>query len=106
MKKIYLITDADWLKVIAKNKKELAKEFWENYKKFWYEDKLKNYIVEEIAYDWKNFDYDWGYWEFRIYEKNLTDIDNMEHIIEYDDYKDYWIICKELKKDFLYLKKY
>jgi hypothetical protein len=30
----------------------------------------------------------------------------MEHIIEYDDYKDYGIIAKEIKKDFLYLKKY
>lgn len=106
MKKIYLLTDADWLKVIAKSKKELSKKFWENYKKFWYEDKLKNYIVEEITYDWKKFDYDWGYWDFRIYEKNLTKIDDMEHVIDWDDYADYWIINKELKKDFLYLKKY
>jgi len=106
MKKIYLLTDSDWLKIIAKNKKELKKEFRDNRKSRWYLDKIKEYNVREYTYDDKKYDYDWWYWDFRIYEKDLTDIDNMEHIIEYDDYKDYGIIAKEIKKDFLYLKKY
>lgn len=106
MKKIYLLTDSDWLQEIATTKKELKKLFFENWKHRRNLDKVKEYIVDEITYDEKKFDYDWWYHDFWIYEKDLTDIDNMEHVIEYDDYADYWIICKELKKDFLYLKKY
>lgn len=106
MKKIYLLTDADWLQEIETNLKDLRKSFYKNAKNRWYWLKAKEYIVYEILYDEKRFDYDWQYWDFRIYEKNLTDIDNMEHVIDWDDYTDYWIIIKELKKDFLYLKKY
>lgn len=102
MKKIYLLCDADWLKAIWKTKKELKTEFINNYKKWWYENRLKNYNVYCIYYDWKRFDYDWWYGDFWIFEKDLTDIDNMEHIIEYDDYNDYGIVQKEIKKDFLY----
>lgn len=104
MKKIYLLFDSDWLQEIAQTKKELRKSFFENRKtrRNWL--KAKEYTTRKIEYDGKIYDYDWWYWDFRIYEKDLTDIDNMEHTIEYDDYKDYGIICKELKKDFLYLK--
>lgn len=107
MKKIYIITDSDWLRdEPCFNKKEIKKMFEKNNKNRWHWNKIKEYTIYEIKYDSKKFDYDWWYWDFRIYEKDLTDIDNMEHVIDFDDYKDYWIICKELKKDFLYLKKY
>lgn len=104
MKKFYLLTGADWLQGIEQSLKDLRKSFYKNAKNRRYWLKAKKYIVYEISYDEKRFDYDWQYWDFRIYEKNLTDIDGMEHTIEYDDYKDYWITCKEFKKDFLYLK--
>ena len=104
MKKIYLLCDSDGLQGIGRTKKELRNLFFENWKTRWNWLKVKEYMVREIEYDDKKYDYDWWYGDFWIYEKDLTDIDNMEHVIEYDDYKDYWIICKELKKDFLYLK--
>lgn len=104
MKKIYLLIDADWLQEIETNLKDLRKSFYKNAKNRWYWLKAKKYLAYEISYDDKRFDYDWQHWDFRIYEKDLTDIDNMEHIIDRDDYSDYGIIKKELKKDFLYLK--
>ena len=103
MKEIFILTDGDWLQEIATTKKELKKLFFENWKTRWNLDHVKDYVVEKITYDGKKFWYDRWYWDFRMYEKWLTDIDNMEHVIEYDDYDDYWIICKELKKDFLYI---
>jgi hypothetical protein len=47
------------LKIIAKNKKELKKEFRDNRKSWWYLDKIKEYNVREYTYDDKKYDYDW-----------------------------------------------
>lgn len=105
MKKIYLLCDSDWLQEIAKTKKELRKSFFENWKtrRNWL--KAKEYTIREIEYDDKKYDYDWWYGDFWIFEKNkVLENWNVDEFIEYDDYSKYWIVQKELKKDFLYLK--
>lgn len=105
MKKIYLLCDSDWLQEIAKTKKELRKSFFENWKtrRNWL--KAKEYTIRKIGYDDKKYDYDWWYGDFWIFEKNkVLENWNVNEFIEYDDYSKYWIVQKELKKDFLYLK--
>lgn len=101
MKKIFLLTDADWLKAIWKTKKELKKEFKNNRKSRWYLDKIKEYTIWKYVYDGEKYDYDWWYGDFWIFEKW-----NDDNLIDYDDYEKYGIIAKEIKKDFLYLKNY
>lgn len=103
MKKIYLLCDSDWLQEISKTKKELKKLFFENYKHRRSLDKVKEYTVRAIEYNGRKYDYDWWYWDFWMFEKSKKlENWNVNECIEYDDYSKYWIVQKELKKDFLY----
>lgn len=100
MKKVYLLSDGDWLQEIATTKKELRSLFFSNAstRRCWL--KAKEYNVRLIEYNGKKYDYDWWYWDFFMFEKWKE----LEDYIEYDDYDKYGIKQKELKKDFLYLK--
>lgn len=100
MKKVYLLSDGDWLQEIATTKKELRSLFFSNASSRRSGLKAKEYNVRLIEYNGKKYDYDWWYWDFFVFEKWKE----LEDYIEYDDYDKYEIKQKELKKDFLYLK--
>lgn len=105
MKKVYLLCNSDGLQEIATTKKELRSLFFSNWKFRRDGIKAKEYTVRTVEYDSKKYDYDWWYGDFWMCKRNLKDIEDTSDVIEYDDYTKYWIVQKELKKDFLYLKK-